>query len=428
MLESAIKISFDLIPLALTPIQRLNAAGRFDVNLSTERIYIIIGIVTLLLLVTAFFVLSLKKTKRVNTVSGHLFDEYAEKAGLSDHERNVLKKVAGQAGLEHNDDIFTMDKAFDFGTSKMVDEKLVSLGDDKSKKIRTELSAIRDKLGFHHSNQIRSIMENKHLSSRRIPVGKLLNMVRQNSNDTETIEASVIVNNDTELHLKLSAPIKIVLGETWCLRYYFGASVWEFDSSVISCIGKIIVLNHNDNIRFINRRKFPRVEVRRMAFVAKFPFAKTIEIDESAFNSIFNDQQSGHNISQSISETLKPPEFYSAMVTELGGPGLKVDVPFSVSIGDRIIVVFVLDEADKGKISTENTSSGKKTIKIIEDVGVVEQIAEVRRAQNSQEESSIAVELIGLRDSDIDELICATNAASLKSNHTKNEISEDIKV
>jgi hypothetical protein len=52
---------------------------------------------------------------------------------------------------------------------------------------------------------------------------------------------------------------------------------------------------------------------------------------------------------------------------------------------------------------------GPSTSKIIEDIG------EVRHIEPAQNGFSIAVELIGLSDSDVGELIRATNAAFLKT-------------
>ena len=93
-----------------------------------------------------------------------------------------------------------------------------------------------------------------------------------------------------------------------------------------------------------------------------------------------------------------PPEFVPAVVTELAGPGLRMEVPLEVEVevGDRVLVVFRLGE--------ETAAS-----KMVEDIG------EVRHAKAIQNGLSIAVELIGLNDSDVNELICDTNAASLRT-------------
>jgi len=47
---------------------------------------------------------------------------------------------------------------------------------------------------------------------------------------------------------------------------------------------------------------------------------------------------------------------------------------------------------------------------------VVQDIGQVRHIEAVQNGFSVAVELTGLSDSDIDELICAANLASVKAN------------
>jgi hypothetical protein len=180
----------------------------------------------------------------------------------------------------------------------------------------------------------------------------------------------------------LAEPVKITFGELWRIRYYFGSSVWEFDTSVVSYDGNILVLNHNDDVRFINRRRFIRVPVKKQAFIAHFPFEKTLE------------------------PVWGPPEFVPAVVTELAGPGLRIESRLQVKEGERVLVVFSLDEEQGRNLTTANTGISK----IVEDIG------EVRHTRAIPNGLSIAVELTGLSDSDINELIRVTNAASVWAN------------
>jgi len=81
--------------------------------------------------------------------------------------------------------------------------------------------------------------------------------------------------------------------------------------------------------------------------------------------------------------------------------GLQIEAPLKVKVGERILVVFELDE----QIDLSPTPVSR----IIEDIG------EVRHSKAIKNGFSIAVELMGLRDSDVRELIQATNAASLRA-------------
>jgi len=72
------------------------------------------------------------------------------------------------------------------------------------------------------------------------------------------------------------------------------------------------------------------------------------------------------------------------------------------------LVVFKLDE-EKGQESSVRGTGKMPKSKIAQDVG------EVRHTRTIQNGFSIAVELVSLSDRDVDELVRATNAASLRA-------------
>jgi hypothetical protein len=229
-------------------------------------------------------------------------------------------------------------------------------------------------------------------------VGKKLRITRRKIHDRDSgdIETAVIKNNSMELTVKLAVPVRSGSGELWRARYYFGASVWEFDTSVVSCDGDILVLNHSDNVRFINRRRFLRVSVNKPALIASFPFARMVAGDSD-------------NSKIASGSTWGPPEFIPAVVTELAGPGLRIEAPLEIKVGERVLVVFSLDEEGGRDLIPERRAAKVATSKIVEDIG------EVRHTKAIQNGLSIAVELTGLSDSDVNELIRATNAASVRA-------------
>jgi hypothetical protein len=194
------------------------------------------------------------------------------------------------------------------------------------------------------------------------------------------------------------------------VRYNFGASVWEFDAPVVSCHGGILVLAHTDDVRFINRRRFLRVPVKQPAFIARFPFARTLPLSD--------DEISQQNQTHVSADTWGPPEFVPAEVTEMAGPGLRVEAPLEVKVGDRVVVILKLSEsagrihqADQGGISPGPNTEQRR---VIAASRVVEDIGEVRHAEATQNGFSIAVELTGLNDSNVSEMVRATNTASMK--------------
>jgi hypothetical protein len=188
------------------------------------------------------------------------------------------------------------------------------------------------------------------------------------------------------------------------VHYYFGASVWEFDTSVVSYDGDILILNHSDSVRFINRRRFLRVPVNMPAFIAPFPFEMTTARSDSR-----SEEQKPQPSSSDVSRSVwGPPEFVSAIVTELAGPGLRVETALEVNVGDRVLMVFRLD-AEGDSDSHRQESGGAATLRVVQDIG------EVRHVKGIEKGLSVAVELVGLSDQDVDELVRATNAASLKA-------------
>jgi hypothetical protein len=408
--------SLAAIVLALTPAERWDAARSwFGTSIITDRWFIIISLATLLILIALFLVVSLYRMIREQKTAERVFVEYADKRGLSEHERQVLLSIAGRAGLKRKEAIFTMGNVFESGAAKILEE---SLAEQKAEEAaardnlrilqqRTELSFLREKLGFQkrRRDSIGSATKSKKSTSRQIPVGKKLHMTRRKTRDAGSIESTVEQNDDMGLMVKLAVPVESTLGEFWRVRYYFGASVWEFDTSVVSCGGDIMVLNHSDNIRFINRRRFLRVPVKKPAFIAHFPFATTPEVSSDASEVDSEAEQGSANGPVS---TWGPPEFVPAVVTELAGPGLRIEAPLEVKVGERVLVVLRLDE-EKEQDAVLVQEGEAPTSKIVEDIG------EVRHTKAIQNGLSIAVELTGLSDSDVNELIRATNAASVRA-------------
>ncbi len=409
---------FNVIFLALKPVERWKAAGRLGTSM-TEPWFILTGVAVIVVLAGLLLMISLRRIARERKISGQLFFDYAEKRGLSGRERQILLEIAYRAGLKRSHSIFTMVSAFDHGAGKMIEESRARQGAEESQRLRTELSFLREKLGFQKQSSVSigSPTKLKKPSSRQIPEGKKLYINRRSNPDFGDIESTIIKNDNMELTVRLTTSVESKLGEFWRAQYYFGTSVWEFDTSVVRCYGDILVFNHSDDMRFISRRRFLRIRVSKPAFIARFPFSRMLRP-----NSISNKEVSGakQGSANSSANTWGPPEFIPARVTELGGPGLRVEAPLEVKTGDRVLVIVNLsEEKTQDSIPQQKNNSSpwvleqnSKTTpsKIIEDIG------EVRHVGAIEDGFSIAVELTGLSDSDINELIRAANAASINTN------------
>jgi len=335
-----------------------------------------------------------------------------------------LLEIACRAGLKRSHSIFTMVCAFDHGAGKMIEESLAQQGAEESQRLRTELSFLREKLGFQKQNSVSigSSTKLKKPSSRQIPEGKKLYINRRKAPDLGDIESTIIKNDNMELTIRLTTSVESKLGEFWRAQYYYGTSVWEFDTSVVRCYGDILVLNHSDDMRFISRRRFLRIRVNKPAFIARFPFTRMLRPNSISSKEVPGARQGSANAS---GNTWGPPEFIPATVTELGGPGLRIEAPLEVKAGDRVLVIVNLSEEKSQDLNPHQKSNSPPSVlvqdsratpsKIIEDIG------EVRHIGAIGDGFSIAVELTGLSDSNVSELIRAANAASISTNSNRQD-------
>ena len=417
-IADVITSGFNMIVLALTPIERWKAAGQQDSGLS-EHWFILTGVAVIIILTVLLLIVSYNRIMREQKINRQLFFDFSEQMGLSGRECQILLKIAQKAGLKRNQAIFSMASAFDAGTKKMIEECLTKQGAEESKWLRTELSFLREKLCFQKKSSVSigSQSKLKKPSSRHILTGKKLYITRRTSpnlGDLGDIESIVTKNDNMELTIKLTTPVESKLGELWRVRYSFGSSVWEFDSSVVRCNDDILVLNHSDNIRFISRRRFLRVQVNKPAFIAHFPFSRKLSSNDNSIKGPAIKQSSVNE-----PDNWGPPEFMPATVTELGGPGLRIETNLEVKVGDRVLVIMNLSEEKVQDLNPSSKSTSLRSVlsmdrkstpsKIVEDLG---EVKHVRALQNG---SSIAVELTGLSDSNLNELIRTTNAAYIKT-------------
>lgn len=401
VITSVITTGINAVVLALTPIERWHAARRFDSASTDQRLFIFVCMIAIIVLTALLIVTSYGRRIKERKVTDSIFVNYARRLGLSRREREILTDIAHKTKLRRIESIFTMVTAFDRGADELIKDIHARRGSKASKNLSARLSVLREKLGFDKKRPVPAgptVSSNKP-STKQIPAGKQLHMTRRKIAEQADIESIVIENNDVEFTVKLQASLESKPGELWSARYYFGASIWEFETSSISCYGNILVLNHSDNIRFVNRRRFLRVPVNKPTFIARFPFARILQ---PMIDSGRRTKRDSADISKN---TWGPPEFVPASVTELAGPGLRIEAPLEVKVGDRVLVILKLSEENDRSPDPNKTAPEK----IVEDIG------EVRHTKSIKNGFSIAIELTGLSDPNINELIRATNAASLKN-------------
>ncbi len=408
----------NFLVLSLTPVQRWQAARSLNISFMGERWFIAACVAALVILTVLFIMVTHNRSKEERKAENRLFYEYADQRGLNPRERHILMYIATRANLKQKESIFTMADAFDRGATKIIRASITIKGSNKRSNLSAELSVLREKLGFRRrvSASVDALITERP-SSRQIPTGKKLYITTLERGDFNNIESVVIENSDVELVIETSKPLEIKEDESLCLRYYFGASIWEFETTVIGCMNKSLSLNHSDNVRFVNRRRFLRVPINEPAYIAAFPFAKTLPDNEKS------NKQSGSD------DAWGPPRFVPADITELAGPGLRVVAPLKVKVGDRVVVILKLNERKSHNLVSQTNSVALNSVfadnrrtkpsRIIEDIGMV------RHAEAAQNGFSIAVELTGLSEANLSELVRATNAASLKARFDTQPVSAE---
>ncbi|MHC4682866.1 MAG: hypothetical protein ACYTEW_00970 [Planctomycetota bacterium] len=115
---------FNFVVLALTPVERWKAAGRFNTNFMTEHWFVLTGAAAIIILTALLLMVSYNRAAKEQKLTEQLFAKYAKKRGLSRRERQILLEIARKAGLKRGEAIFTMGSAFNRGAAKMIEESL----------------------------------------------------------------------------------------------------------------------------------------------------------------------------------------------------------------------------------------------------------------------------------------------------------------
>jgi hypothetical protein len=358
--------------LALTGAEKLRAISNFDQqdSMLTNKWFVLLMASIVFVLTIVLLGVRRLRIERDRESSQRRFREQADRRGLTSDERALLEMVSMNAAIIRKEAIFSMMPAFNRGAARLMQQHFaISKSIEDRRQFNARLSSVKEKLGFNrrtYSFGVRS-RGTKGLSSRNIMVGKTVDIEITRKGRLVTSKADVVANNKLEFAVRPHEQIDCNAGDVWSVSYCLGGATWQFSVITISFVRGDITLSHSDEIRFVNKRRFLRISVSKPAMIAPFPALKQNYEDDEL------------------------PQFRAATITELSGPGLRIMTNMNVKSGDRILVIFELEEG-----------------KIVEDVGEVRGVRDV--AGNG---SSIGVELVGLNDTVVNELVKATNAAAI---------------
>jgi hypothetical protein len=366
--------------LSLTPLERFTAMRRLSSHhpmpdsmkaVLTHPWFIWGGILLIVLLLISLVVVRRKRTVHDKRQHKEQFGFLCDQRGLTAQQREILTAIARQSGCRRSEDIFFQMELFMQGASRLMQDYFASGRNViERKKMNVLIGQIKQKLGFQKGAGGVPVRRGRDpgLSSRDIPVGKTVSITLSTRPEGSRVDAVVIQNDEFELILRPEIPVSCPPGEHWNVRYRLGTSTYEFDALTLVCGSEGLELNHAESVRYLNRRRFLRVPVELPAQVALFP----------------TQRQEGPG-------PIAGPQFVPATITEISGPGLRIHTGLAAEHGQRLLVVFELEPG-----------------KMIQDV------AEVRGLRETAQDQSIGVELIGLDDATVNELIRTTNAIAIR--------------
>ena len=362
---------FLMLGVAMTPQERFRAMGRPDTDgLSMD--FLVgqwlqsAGWLAIALLIIVLLMCYKRRIKQQQIRTERSFCENAIRLQLNGEERDIVAAIAALAGVKQKDAIFTLRHEFDTGLNQLMCT-IFSAGQNltERQKFHEAVLSIKTKLGFI-SSQLKNGVAGRNgteRSTRQIQVGTEVQLLSPNKDSAERFSAEITQNDNFEFSLRPEVPVTCQAGDIWTVQYNNGAMTWEFEAVMTDCSQGNLSFGHSERIRYVNRRRFTRVQTDKLAKIALFPvFSQVTESKQMELS------------------------FVPAVITEIAGPCLRVRTGLSVQIRQRVLLVFDLEEG-----------------RLVQDVG------EVRDIRNTETGDAIIIELIGLHAKAIGELVRVAN-------------------
>jgi len=284
--------------------------------------------------------------------------------GLTHAERTLLARMAALAGLRRVDAIFSLEAAFDRGAERyLTSRRIDGLSDEGRVELTAAVDSLREKLGFAQESYARQ-RESAGLAFHR--PGTPVRITRRAR--PGVIQASIKRADQDGVTVDLATAVDIRPGEAWRVRHVDSeAQQWEFDAAVVAGVDRQVLIRLIGDPRCINLRRSVRVPTHLPAYLALFPFVKGTEG--------------------------AVPQFVSGTLTEIGGPGLRIDSTLQTRVGDRVLAIV------RGH-----------------DERIIQGVAKVRRLLPGAGGVYVTVvEMVGLADDEVGELVQETNRAARRA-------------
>jgi hypothetical protein len=202
------------------------------------------------------------------------------------------------------------------------------------------------------------------------------------------VEAVIVRNDDLEITVETHEPVGGEAGEDWRVRYRLNGEDWQFDTNSVSCDGRRLTLNHGDQVRAAVHERLELFAPDAPAVVVRFPFLQAA-------------------VTQSADVTATDWfELVRGVVTRVSDTSIQIRAPLPVAVGDRVLVIFTLSQGgDEDGADRANRQSH-----------VVRHVGRVKHQQVAGKETVMLIDLAGLTDREIDELLHFTRVAASGAN------------
>ena len=310
-----------------------------------------------------------------------IFANDGRKKGLRENDLKLLRFMTSLVKMKNADAIYTAEDSFNQAAAQLMqNDRTIAMSPDMRAELVAQVSSMREKIGFASSSGESS--GGNLISSRQIPVGAKVFITPQKY--TEAVTGTIIETGEAEFAIETDEELTSISGDDCVVRHSIEASAWEFDTQIVRCEQRRVTLNHVQQARLINRRKFPRVRVDKSANVARF--------------ALFSEDPK-----QEV------PRFTPARLRQIGGSGMLLQVelqqPMPVTEGERVLI----------------TASFAADC-LVQGLGRIR-----RKSGNEQEGVLLGIELIALEPPDMAELVRQTNLAVVQEAN-KNSQAETVAV
>jgi len=296
--------------VALSPVERLNAVRNLDsfhfADLARPSVYVPLAFASLL--IVAAMVAYRRHRARAALVAA--FRRAAGRADMTPAERTMLARIAHAAEPKALTDAYTLASAFEDGMKRILVGRVTrELSPEARRRVHEVIGSVRAKLGFAPADEA---------SAEACGLVRDARVTLAHTGNSPEVDATVVGVGNREVTVRMDEVLPFRTGSAAVLRQVRGRERWEFSVVVGQAEGDVVRARLIGAPRKTNLRRFARVTTRRPVHVAGYDFV--------------HDGPDG-----------RLPAFVKGTLTEIAGPGLRIEAPLQTAVGKRVLVVLEAD-------------------------------------------------------------------------------------